>query len=193
MNVCSAFDGGRLIASGGPREVASRVKVYVDEDPNAQPLIFDDQTSQIVELDFRGTLEDVLARLPPEERKGPGRPKLGVIPREVTLLPRHWEWLERQPGGASVALRKLVEEARRTHASKDEIREAQDVCYRFMSAMAGNYPRFEEATRYFFRGDKSAFLREIVEWPVDVKQHVLKLAEPAFVLGRLSELSGKAP
>lgn len=191
--MCSAFDGDKLLASGEQRDVVARVKALMDSNPDCQPLIFDDETSRIVEIDFRGTAADVLGRLPQEERKGPGRPKLGVVAREVTLLPRHWEWLEKQPGGASVALRKLVEDARRTHASRDDIREAQDSCYRFMSAMAGNYPHFEEATRYFFRGDKPAFLREIVEWPIDIKRHVLKLAEPAFALGKLSELSRTTP
>ncbi|MFY0534142.1 DUF2239 family protein [Nannocystis pusilla] len=41
-----------------------------------------------------------LAAEEPPARTGPGRPKLGVVSREVSLLPRHWEWLERQPSGS---------------------------------------------------------------------------------------------
>src|SRR3984957_11907417 len=103
--------------------------------------------------------------------RGRGRPKLGVVAREVTLLPRHWEWLATQPGGASVALRKLVEEARRTHADKDKIRKAQERAYHFMSAMAGDLPGFEEATRALFADNRSKFKETIGTWPVDVHDH----------------------
>ena len=112
--------------------------------------------------------------------RGPGRPKLGVVAREVTLLPRHWEWLARQPGGASVAIRKLVEAASRTGEDKDRIRQAQEAAYRFMSVTAGNRPHYEEAIRALFAGDASRFEQRIAEWPDDIRAHTSRLAERAF-------------
>ena len=112
--------------------------------------------------------------------RGPGRPKLGVVAREITLLPRHWEWLAQQAGGASVAIRKLVEEARRTGEDKDRIRQAQEAAYRFMSAMAGNRPHYEDAIRALFADDPAGFEKLIAEWPADVRDHALTLAERAF-------------
>ena len=106
----------------------------------------------------------------------PGRPKLGVVAREVTLLPRHWEWLNSQPGGASVALRKLVEEARRANSGKDRLRRAQEAAYRFMSTMAGNEPGFEEAARALFAGRQEPFEALVRGWPKDVREHAKKLA-----------------
>jgi hypothetical protein len=99
-----------------------------------------------------------------------------VVAREVTLLPRHWEWLGAQPGGASVALRKLVDEARRASGDKDRERQARDAAYHFMSTMAGNLPQFEEASRALFADDRRRFTGLIADWPVDVRDHIVKLA-----------------
>lgn len=115
-----------------------------------------------------------------KENRRPGRPKLGVVAREVTLLPRHWQWLNGQPGGASVALRKLVDEARRVNAGKDLVRQARESAFRFMSAMAGNEPRFEEAIRSLFAGNAERFHEMIAAWPVDVRDHAEKLAAASF-------------
>ena len=104
----------------------------------------------------------------------------GSVSREVTLLPRHWDWLNSQPGGASVALRKLVEEARRINRGKDKVRHSQEVAYRFMSAMAGNLPGFEEATRALFACDPERFENLVASWSVDIRDHARKLAEAAF-------------
>ena len=145
-------------------------------------LIFDNATSELIEVDFRGTAREVQKRpttpVPPEascraedEARRPGRPRLGVVAREVTLMPRHWEWLNSQPGGASVALRKLVEEARRVNATRDRIRMAQEAAYRFMSAMAGNEPGFEEATRALFAGRLEPFGALVAAWPIDIRDH----------------------
>jgi hypothetical protein len=113
---------------------------------------------------------------PASEPRRRGRPKLGVVAREVTLLPRHWEWLNAQPGGASVALRKLVEAARRANGDKDRSRAARDAAYHFMSAMAGNLPQFEEACRALFAGDHRRFTTLIAAWPGDVRDHIIRLA-----------------
>ena len=110
------------------------------------------------------------------EPRGRGRPKLGVVAREITLLPRHWEWLGTQPGGASVALRKLVEEARRANGDVDRARAAKEAAYRFMSTMAGNLAGFEEASRALFADDRRRFVGLIAGWPDDIRDHVVKLA-----------------
>jgi uncharacterized protein len=186
-----AFEGDRRLASGDLHDVARAAKQVLDRRKDASVLVFDGKTSGPVEIDFRGSLDNVLARLPdvapaaddddasPAPR-GPGRPKLGVVAREVTLLPRHWEWLAQQPGGASVALRKLVDTARRTGEDGDRLRQAQEAAYRFMSVMAGNRPRYEDAVRALFAGDSRGFEKLIAEWPADVRDHTAKLAEPAF-------------
>ena len=188
-----AFEGDRCIASGDLHDVARAAKQKLDRRKDASILVFDGRNSGPVEIDLRGSLDDVLARLPdiadvraadddaasPAPR-GPGRPKLGVVAREVTLLPRHWEWLARQSGGASVALRKLVDAARRTGEGGDRLREAQEAAYRFMSVMAGNRPHYEGAVRALFAGDCRGFEKLIAEWPVDVRDHTAKLAERAF-------------
>lgn len=186
-----AFDGDRRIAAGDLREVARAAKQALDRHSDSSVLVFDGVTSNAVDLDFRGSVDDVLARLPvaekisdaepePPANRGPGRPKLGVVAREITLLPRHWEWLARQSGGASVAIRKLVDDARRGGEDKDRIREGQDAAYRFMSAMAGNKPHFEEAIRALFAPDPSRFRELIAAWPADVRDHAARLAERAF-------------
>jgi hypothetical protein len=182
---CIAFVGHRRIASGPIREVALRTKALLDKGADEPILIFDSATSHPVEIDFRGTPTDVEARLQPQvttrgDKRGPGRPKLGVVGREVTLLPRHWLWLDEQPGGASVALRKLVEQATRDNREKDRARASQDAAYRFMSAMAGNLPNFEEASRAFFAGKQEQFLKLIKPWPKKIRDHARHLAATAF-------------
>jgi hypothetical protein len=186
-----AFEGDRCIASGDLGEVARAAKQALDRNETAVA-VFDGRTSAPVELDLRGSLDQVLARLPqalsapaadndaPPSPRGPGRPKLGVVAREITLLPRHWDWLAQQPGGASVAIRKLVEQARRGGEDKDRIRNAQEAAYRFISVMAGNKPHYEEAIRALFASDPVRFEKLIVDWPADIRAHAAKLAERAF-------------
>ena len=181
-----------MIAAGDLARVAREVKRVIDRGERAPVLVFEDSTSQVVEIDFRGTPEEVLRRLPvpaesavagpvvEEQPKRPGRPKLGVVAREVTLLPRHWEWLNHQPGGASVALRKLVEEARRVNQSKDRVRKVREVAYRFASTMAGNEPGFEEAMRALFAGNRERFEKATDGWPIDVRDHARVLAAESF-------------
>lgn len=188
---CTAFEGSRRIASGELAVVARKIKEVIDRGEQAPILIFDDVTGEQFEVDFRGTTEEVLQRIARsggdapadqegESQRGPGRPRLGVVAREVTLLPRHWEWLNGQPGGASVALRKLVEEARRRNQGKDRARAAQEAAYRFLTAMAGNFPDFEEAMRALFAGDGERFDELVEPWPADVRDHAKKLAAAAF-------------
>lgn len=184
---CVAFAGKKRLALAPLPEVVRAVKAAMAVAPDETVLLFDATTSMPVEVDWRGSVDDVLARLPsapaPQEQpapapapRGPGRPKLGVVPREVTLLPRHWEWLATQPGGASVALRKLVEEARRANAAKDSHRQAQESAYRFMVAIAGNEPGFDDAARALFAGDHTALATHVAPWPTDIRDHLLMLA-----------------
>jgi hypothetical protein len=186
-----AFEGDNCIASGDLREVAQAAKQVLDRRKDAAVLVFD-ATSGPVEIDFRGTADDVVARLPespaaeeapPAAPRGPGRPKLGVVAREVTLLPRHWHWLAEQPGGASVALRRLVDEARRTNKDKDRVRQAQEAAYRFIAAMGENKPHYEEVARALFARDAERFATWTANWPADVRDHARRLAEPAFDTG----------
>ncbi|WP_457089738.1 DUF2239 family protein [Microvirga sp. P5_D2] len=187
----TAFAGSRHVASGDLRHVALKAHESLDKGEQAPLVILDNATCRLVEVDLRGTADDVVKRLPaqsdaqaepePEDTpRGPGRPKLGVVAREVTLLPRHWEWLNGQPGGASVALRKLVEDARRSHQAKDRQREGRDVLYRFMSMLAGDQPGFEEASRALFAGDKAGFSKHIASWPQDLRHHAEMLSGAAF-------------
>jgi hypothetical protein len=181
-----AFQGSRRIAAGTLEQVALDARRALELDAGTPVLVFDEYSSQLVELDLRGSAGDVLERLarpaPPVAvaARGPGRPRLGVVAREVTLQPRHWDWLNLQPGGASVALRRLVEEARRANQDKDRVRLAQEVSYRFMSAMAGGLAGFEEATRALFAGDRARFDAQTSSWPADIQTHARRLAAPAF-------------
>jgi uncharacterized protein len=184
----TAFTGQQRLATGPLAVVALAVMEASRKAASAPIVIFDDATGRPIDLDLRGTERDIVARLPqpasetaadnpaaPEPR-GRGRPKLGVVAREVTLLPRHWEWLGTQPGGASVALRKLVEEARRANGDLDRIRAARDAAYHFMSVMAGNLVGFEEASRALFADDRRRFTGLIAGWPDDIRDHIAKLA-----------------
>jgi hypothetical protein len=186
-----AFDGDRRIGSGSLHDVARAAREALDQHQDASILIFESGSSAPVDIDLRGSVDDVLARIPPatipadEETvvaapRGPGRPKLGVVAREITLLPRHWDWLAQQKGGASVAIRRLVDEARRVNEDADRIRLGQEAAYRFMSTMAGNRPHYEEAIRALFAGDPRRFEKLIAEWPADIRDHAAKLAERAF-------------
>lgn len=181
-----AFEGATCLAYGALRDVALAVKAAVDRGVEREVLVFDSVTSNPVEIDTRGTEDDVLARLPiepkeatPAPARGRGRPKLGVVAREVTLLPRHWDWLKAQPGGASVTLRKLVEQARRGN-DRGKLKSAQESAYRFMSAVAGDLTDFEDATRALFAGDKPRFAALVTPWPQDVRDHANRLADAVF-------------
>ncbi|AFQ46670.1 hypothetical protein GEM_0211 [Burkholderia cepacia GG4] len=187
----TAFDGHRRVASGPLATVALAVRQAAGDAMSGTIVIFDDATGRSIDLDLRGTADDVRTRYaaaPADasapagepagagEQRGRGRPKLGVVSREVTLLPRHWDWLAAQPGGASVALRKLVEDARRTHAAADRRRDAQARAYHFMSAIAGDLPAFEEAARALYANDLARLAELIAGWPDDVRDHALALA-----------------
>jgi hypothetical protein len=156
----TAFAAGKQIASGDRDEVVRTIKDRLFEQDGAV-LVFEDQSGRITDLDYRDTAP-----------RGAGRPKLGVRAREVTLLPRHWEWLAGQPGGASAALRRLVEEARGKGRSE---RERRDAAYRFMQAACGDMPGYEEALRALYSGRKGDFSALIDRWPDDIGRYIRKL------------------
>lgn len=190
----TAFAGFAVVAAGTPARVAREVREHLDRNPDADVLVFDDRTGEPVEMDLRGTVSEVLARLGLAEggnsasdaaqgatpARGPGRPKLGVVAREVTLLPRHWEWLNSRPEGASAALRKLVDEARRAGEARDRARLARETCYRFLTALAGDLPGYEEALRALFAGSRAGFEEHTRSWPGDVRDMAARLAGVAL-------------
>lgn len=180
---CTAFAGTRRLAAGDIVEVALAVKAAGEPD-GAAILTFDDSTGKVVDLDLRGSPAEIAGRLAPPAAGGAaaapaparGRPKLGVVAREVTLLPRHWEWLAGQPGGASAALRRLVEQARRGAGGGGDPRAARERAYRFLAAIAGDLPGYEEALRALFAGDAAAFADRTAAWPEDVRAYAERLA-----------------
>jgi hypothetical protein len=203
-NSYTSFDGYRRIAAGTLQANALAVKRALERGAEGAVLIFDDFSGRPVDVDTRGSDAELVARLiavtqhesgestgagrpsgatgtqaiqetAADRPRGRGRPKLGVVSREVTLLPRHWEWLATQPGGASVALRRLVEQARRVHADTDKTRQAHERAYHFMAAMAGDLPGFEEATRALFANNRGKFCQLIAAWPVDIRDHAVGL------------------
>lgn len=191
-NTYTSFMGHRRIASGPMLVNVLAVKKVLESRVNDPVLIFDDVTGRFVDVNTQGTDEELAQRYAPvdvseaeveqieeEAPRGRGRPKLGVVPREVTLLPRHWDWLATQPGGASVALRKLVEEARRASAAKDQRRQAQERTYNFMTAIGGDLPGFEEAMRALFADELERFKSLLAAWPDDVREHAIELAQNA--------------
>jgi len=185
----TAFAGRQRIASGELRHVALKAKQAFDAGKTV--LVFEDASGRQVELPLELPVGDLLRHLAepmpmrapdaaPAAPRGPGRPRLGVVAREVTLLPRQWEWLSAQPGGASVALRRLVDEARKVSVEGDRRRAAQEAAYRFMQAMAGDEPGFEETARALFSGDIGRFEEHSATWPEDVREHAALLAADAF-------------
>jgi hypothetical protein len=193
----TAFAGARRIAAGPLADVAIAVKAEIGRADSSAVLIFSDETGRVVDVDYRGSDSDIRARLTPVSAdispyretetpresltpRGRGRPRLGVVAREVTLLPRHWAWLATQPGGASAAVRRLVDAARQENTDKDRVREAKESAYRFMSAMAGNEPGFEEATRALFAGNEAQFTAMTEAWPRDVREYARTSAARAF-------------
>lgn len=176
----TAFVGVNLLASGPREEILEALKTRFDRDAGALVLTFEDQTGKPVDFDLRGTLADVLRRYQPAPRSGPGRPKLGVVAREVSLLPRHWEWLEEQPNGASAAIRRLIDEARKRDPDEQQRRSSIAAAGRFLSAMAGNLPGYEEASRALYGREKKRFDEIVREWPRDIRLHAQRLVRGAL-------------
>jgi len=209
----TAFAGLRLLSSGTLGEVAIAVARLTGTADAV--LVFDDRSGRVIDLDLRGSDADILERLsqpaqrsvgrhqppsgephvaeaPEDGQRGRGRPKLGVIAREVTLLPRHWEWLAEQPGGASATLRRLVEDSRKVALPRQHRRAAQEATYRFMQAIAGDLPGYEEATRALFADDMSALAKQIAGWPGDIRDYALRLASGPSAFPEVAQATARA-
>ncbi len=179
----TAFNGEKKLLSGDAETLVLGIKHFLDENPEESVLVFDDASGNPVDFDLQGSDAEVLAKLqqhplldarqrPSEPRPGRGRPRLGVVAREVTLLPRHWQWLAQQRGGASAALRRLIDDKRKSDAVPERTRRVWDATGRFMWAMAGNQPGFEEASRALYAHDKEALDEQTGNWPRDIRAHL---------------------
>ncbi len=200
----TAFKGHTQVASGPIRGVAAALRDRIAAGESALILIFDDQTGRQRDIDLSATARDVAGRFgespddpslasgSPSGSKRRGRPKLGVIGREVTLLPRHWEWLQDQRGGPSATIRRLVDAARATHREHDRVRAAQDAINRFISAVAGDLAGFEEANRALYRGDPARFEQQTASWPGDVRRYIARWSEAAFAAEASEDPSERA-
>jgi uncharacterized protein len=198
----TAFAGNRLIVSGNLRTTVLRTKECLDRGEGDPVLIFEDQTGTQIDFDLRGSPDEVLVKLASHPlfasseaqaqlRIGPGRPRLGVVCREISLLPRHWTWLDEQPGGVSVALRKLVEEARKRGQGKELGRAAREAAGKFMWVMAGNLPNFEEASRALFAKNQTGLKKLVRSWPEDIRAHLERLVAESVRLE--NETTAAAP
>ncbi len=183
----TAFEGTTRLFRGTFSDVVLKVKERAGRAANSSVLVFSDDTGKTMDFNFQGSVKDVRRRLEvfvsrseSSPTSGPGRPRLGVVSREVSLLPRHWEWLASQPGGASATLRKLIEEARKKSSGQVSVREVQERVYRFMSVIAGDLPGYEEALRSLYKADRQGLLLHIHQWPADVKTHVMAMSKPLF-------------
>jgi uncharacterized protein len=170
-----SFCGTDRVADGSLARVALAAWHLANSQPNASTLTFDRRTGKVIDLNISGTERDVASRYTPSDEAVAkrGRPKLGVVPREITLLPRHWEWLGQQPGGASVTLRKLVDAARKGGTTQNETRERITAAYQFTSAIAGDFPSSEEATRALFAQDFTKLESLIANWSADIRNELL--------------------
>lgn len=183
----TAFEGHKILAQGNFAQVIVKIKKHLGKEAHSSILIFSDDTGKTMDFNFQGSEQDVQKRLEvfvdqpvSTETSGPGRPKLGVVSREVSLLPRHWEWLASQPGGASATLRKLIEAAKKKSEEGQSDKQVQERTYRFMSALAGDLTGYEEALRALYKKDHKNFLAQIQTWPKDVRNYTQTLSESIF-------------
>jgi len=163
----TVFLKDEIVARGAADDVLPTMRALQPLERSSDLLAFDDETGRQIDLDLR-----------PEAQPAPrprGRPALGVEAKEVTLLPRHWEWLAKQRGGASATLRKLVEEALRKGRTA---RDHHDSAYRFLNTMAGNLPHFVDAVREMYAGNKVGYDHFTHDWPPAIRDHGRRLAFP---------------
>ena len=162
----TVFLKGEVLTRGSVEQVVPQMRTLPPLERASDLLAFDDDTGRQVDFDLRPEAEAARPR---------GRPSLGVEAKEVTLLPRHWEWLSHQRGGASATLRKLVEEAlRKGRTAKD----CHDAAYRFLQVMAGDLPHFDDAMREMYNGNRVGYDHFTYDWPKDVRDHGRRLAFP---------------
>lgn len=183
----TAFQNNNMLTSGQPWEVAIALKAAMKVDRESEFLCFDDSKGSFIDLNLSGSYEDIIERYKPAEptsqknkHSKAGRPSLGVISKEITLLPRHWEWLAQQESSASATLRKLVETAIKSNSQEELVRQAKATTDRFMISMLGDEINYENAARALYRGDKVQFRDLTRRWPADLRHHVMRLSAPVF-------------
>lgn len=177
-----------MLFQGDLADVVLKIKKHLGNAENSSILLFSDATGKTMDFNFHGTKQDILKRLEvytsADESgaavSGPGRPKLGVVSREVSLLPKHWEWLATQPGGASATLRLLVEEAQKKSLHTPSVKQLQERAYKVMTTLAGDLQGYEEALRALYKKDGKTFRTHIQAWPTDVKKYVNELTKAIF-------------
>ncbi|OFZ30167.1 MAG: hypothetical protein A2622_09990 [Bdellovibrionales bacterium RIFCSPHIGHO2_01_FULL_40_29] len=187
MNTYTAFESSQKLISSDLEKVLLTVKKRLKSNRDASILIFSDSTGKQMDFDLSGTDADVIERHKiytaqmASPQSGVGRPRLGVVPREISLLPSHWEWLNNQTGGSSATIRLLIDEKMKLGVSdKQKVKKSQEVVYKFLTVMAGDLPNFEEAIRYLYRSDRKKFIELISDWPKDIGKHALMLAADVF-------------
>jgi len=184
-----AFEGHALLARGALADVGQAVRGRLAAGSQARLAVYDERSGRPVDLDCSGG-DPAFVNEPAEAGasgieldaqgpRGPGRPKLGVVSREVSLLPRHWEWLAAQRGGASASLRRLVDAARKEGVAGQRVKDAVEVAHRFLWDLAGDLPDFEEATRALFAHDFAALERRTASWPAGVREQLARFLQPA--------------
>ena len=163
MTTYTAFEGHARVAAGDMTAMIAAQRAAAPRGVNL--LIYDDASGAVRDVDLRAA--------PPPAR---GRPKMGVKAREVTLLPRHWDWLSGQNGGASAALRRLIDAQIAAEGGKRSDAARQKTAYAFLGSIAGDLPGFEEVTRALFKSDWDTFAALMEGWPEDIRAYALRLA-----------------
>ncbi len=185
-NTYTAFLESKIFAKGSLKDLVLKIKKHLGKNENNSILIFSDSTGNTLDFNFKGSETEILKRLEmfvsqkPDEYSGPGRPKLGVISREVSLLPRHWEWLAAQSGGASVTIRRLIDESRKKSSTGESVKQVQEKTYKFLSVVAGDFEGYEEALRALYKRDREKFLKQMEKWPKDIQGYAMRLSETVF-------------
>lgn len=188
-----AFLNARRVAEGPLRAVLPVLKRRHEKDGSELVLVFEIETGRQVDFNLRLELERILEEEKSASSRGPGRPRLGVISREVSLLPRHWDWLEQQPNGISAALRRLVEQAIKTEPGRERARRIRAALSRVLSAIAGDRPNYEEACRALFAGDDARFEALIERWPRDIRDYASRQSKDAFRAEREEATTPRRP
>lgn len=181
---CTVFKAGAAVAAGPVRDVVATLHARREAHGDEGLLVFDDRTGGAVDFDLRGSAADAQAVLPhhplwpatpPPEKRGRGRPRLGVVSREVSLLPRHWSWIKAQRGSASAVLRRLIEREMKADAPADEVRARAERAHAFLWTMAGDLPGFEAASRALYAGALDTYAALAAAWPDDVRAYADRL------------------
>ncbi len=169
----TSFAGHKHLATGDLKTLLTDTYAFIKQHGEEGILIIDNQSGRQLDFNFHGSLEDLLSTaLPPEPKKGPGRPRLGVVNGEISLLPRHWEWLQRQPQSASGTIRRLIETAIKNTSPEEKVKETVDAAGKFLWIIGGNLPDFEEASRAIYAQKWHILDAVTAAWPEDIRNHL---------------------